>query len=72
MVVKLRRFCLLPNQIFIVMKKYNSRHIFDSLKDACKFQKALKKSGFRYEYPETNGGCVYINDEGYRLFICVM
>lgn len=54
------------------MKKYNSRHIFDSLKDACKFQKALKKSGFRYEYPETNGGCVYINDEGYRLFICVV
>ncbi len=52
-------------------KQFNSRHQFDSLEDARKFVEAIKNAGFRQTEYVKDGGVIYANAGGYKLFICV-
>ena len=53
------------------MRKYNSKHIFADVEDARIFVESIRQYGFIYDKCEKNGGAIYINNEGYKLFVCV-
>lgn len=52
-------------------KKINSRHIFDNLNDALKFVHAIETAGFSRDSDCDNGGVIFINADGYTLFVAV-
>lgn len=51
--------------------KYNSKHLFDSLEGARQFVAAIQSAGFKYSGCAKNGGVIYTNETGHRLFVAV-
>lgn len=53
------------------INKYNSKHLFNCLEDARQFVAAIQSAGFKYSECAKNGGVIYANETGYRLFVAV-
>lgn len=53
------------------MTKYNSKHLFNCIEDARRFVAAIQSAGFKYSECAKNGGVIYTNETGCRLFVAV-
>jgi hypothetical protein len=52
-------------------KKINSKHIFDNLNDAFKFTNTIESAGFKCDEYTDDGGVVFVNADGYTLYVAV-
>ena len=52
-------------------KKINSKHIFDNLSDALKFVNYIESAGFKRDEYTDDGGLVFVNADGYTLYVAV-